>query len=96
MIRTEDGLKLVPELYAVPKDKVAGEYHEPGSQERDALGRCPFLWAQSLYILGKLLQEVSYIHYMPNRQVVWKYYSFTYINMATSSSVLWILLPSVD
>ncbi|PSN48873.1 putative phosphorylase b kinase regulatory subunit alpha [Blattella germanica] len=57
MIRTEDGMKLVPELYAVPGDKVAGEYREPGSQERIALGRCPFLWAQSLYILGKLLQE---------------------------------------
>ncbi|XP_033606191.1 probable phosphorylase b kinase regulatory subunit alpha isoform X4 [Cryptotermes secundus] len=57
MIRTEDGMKLVPELYAVPKDKVAGEYREPGSQERVILGRCPFLWAQSLYILGKLLQE---------------------------------------
>lgn len=66
MIRTEDGLKLVPELYAVPKDKVAGEYHEPGSQERVALGRCPFMWAQSLYILGKLLQEVSFIYCMPN------------------------------
>jgi phosphorylase kinase alpha/beta subunit len=60
MIRTEDGMKLVPELYAVPNDKVAGEYREPGSQERVVVGRCPFLWAQSLYILGKLLQEVSW------------------------------------
>jgi phosphorylase kinase alpha/beta subunit len=66
MIRTEDGMKLVPELYAVPKDKVAGEYHEPGSQERVILGRCPFLWAQSLYILGKLLQEVSRIYTILN------------------------------
>ncbi|KDR24269.1 probable phosphorylase b kinase regulatory subunit alpha isoform X2 [Zootermopsis nevadensis] len=57
MIRTEDGMKLVPELYAVPNDKVSGEYREPGSQERVVVGRCPFLWAQSLYILGKLLQE---------------------------------------
>jgi phosphorylase kinase alpha/beta subunit len=59
MIRTEDGMRLVPELYAVPADKVAEEYKNPGSQERIALGRCPFLWAQSLYILGKLLQEVN-------------------------------------
>lgn len=66
MIRTEDGMKLVPELYAVPKDKVAGEYREPGSQERVILGRCPFLWAQSLYILGKLLQEVSKIYCILN------------------------------
>ncbi|KAJ8870748.1 hypothetical protein PR048_027047 [Dryococelus australis] len=58
MVLSEDGARLVPELYAVPKDKVAEEYREPGSQERVALGRCPFLWAQSLYITGKLLQEV--------------------------------------
>ncbi|XP_067012552.2 probable phosphorylase b kinase regulatory subunit alpha isoform X2 [Anabrus simplex] len=57
MLRTENGIRLVPELYAVPADRVAGEYLEPGSQSRVALGRCPFLWAQSLYILGKLLQE---------------------------------------
>ncbi|XP_047111572.1 probable phosphorylase b kinase regulatory subunit alpha isoform X2 [Schistocerca piceifrons] len=57
LIRTEDGLRLVPELYAVPGDKVSGEYQEPGSQKRIAVGRCPFMWAQSLYILGKLLQE---------------------------------------
>ncbi|XP_015515360.1 probable phosphorylase b kinase regulatory subunit alpha isoform X1 [Neodiprion pinetum] len=57
MIKTEDGMKLVPELYTVPADKVAAEYADPGSQEREAIGRCPFMWAQSLYILGKLLQE---------------------------------------
>lgn len=59
MIKTEDGMRLVPELYAVPGDRVAAEYADPGSQEREALGRCPFMWAQSLYILGKLLQEVN-------------------------------------
>lgn len=58
MIKSEDGMKLVPELYAVPADKVSAEYAEPGSQDREAFGRCPFMWAQSLYILGKLLQEV--------------------------------------
>lgn len=57
MIKHEDGIKLVPELYAVPADKVNEEYKDPGSQERIALGRCPFIWAQSLYILGKLLQD---------------------------------------
>lgn len=59
MIKAEDGMKLVPELYSVAPDNVAAEYAEPGSQSRVALGRCPFMWAQSLYILGKLLQEVS-------------------------------------
>ncbi|XP_043267973.1 probable phosphorylase b kinase regulatory subunit alpha isoform X1 [Venturia canescens] len=57
MIKGDDGIKLVPELYAVTGDKVAAEYAEPGSAQREALGRCPFMWAQSLYILGKLLQE---------------------------------------
>lgn len=60
MVRTEEGMKLVPELYAVPHDAVNGEYQKPGSQNRTVVGRCPFLWGQSLYILGKLLQEVSF------------------------------------
>ena len=58
-VKSEDGIRLVPELYAVTPDKVAAEYAEPGSQERSPLGRCPFLWGESLYILGKLLQEVN-------------------------------------
>nr|XP_034174903.1 probable phosphorylase b kinase regulatory subunit alpha isoform X2 [Osmia lignaria] len=57
MIKTEDGMKLIPELYSVEAVNVSAEYAEPGSQKRVALGRCPFMWAQSLYILGKLLQE---------------------------------------
>lgn len=57
MIKTEDGIKLVPELYAVPPQLVDEEYKDPGSQTRVALGQSPFLWAQSLYIVGKLLQE---------------------------------------
>jgi len=59
MVTTDDGLSLIPELYAVSSDTVADEYKRPGSQHRIAVGRCPFLWAQSLYILGKLLQEVE-------------------------------------
>ncbi|CAB3360738.1 Hypothetical predicted protein [Cloeon dipterum] len=57
MIQTDDGLCLIPEMYAVAPDKVNEEYKNPGSQHRVAVGRCPLLWAQSLYILGKLLQE---------------------------------------
>ncbi|KAG5344276.1 KPBA kinase, partial [Acromyrmex heyeri] len=57
MTKAEDGMKLVPELYSVAPENVSAEYAEPGSQNRIALGRCPFKWAQSLYILGKLLQE---------------------------------------
>ncbi|XP_045763765.1 probable phosphorylase b kinase regulatory subunit alpha isoform X3 [Maniola jurtina] len=57
MIRKDDGIKLVPELYSVPADKADQEQVVPGSQERIPMGRCPFIWGQSLYILGKLLQE---------------------------------------
>lgn len=59
MLHSEDGTLLVPELYAVPSDRVDEEYKSPGSQTRIAIGRCPFLWAQSLYVLAKLLQEVN-------------------------------------
>lgn len=58
MVRTDDGLRLIPELYSVPAEFVPAEYKEPGTQDRIALGQCPFMWAQSLYIIGKLLQEV--------------------------------------
>lgn len=57
MIRSDDGINLVPELYAVPSHLVAAEYKDPGSQDRVPLGQKTFLWAQSLYILGKLLQD---------------------------------------
>ncbi|XP_053678871.1 probable phosphorylase b kinase regulatory subunit alpha isoform X1 [Anopheles nili] len=57
LVKTEEGMKLIPELYAVPDKAVAAEYQAPGSQQRVVVGRCPFLWGQSLYILGKLLQE---------------------------------------
>jgi len=60
MIDSEDDIKLVPELYALESENINAEIENPGSQKRIALGRCPFLWAQSLYMLGKLLQEVSY------------------------------------
>lgn len=60
MIKTEDGLKLVPELYAVTAESVSEEYKNPGSQDRVALGRVPFMWAQSLFIVAQLLKEVSF------------------------------------
>ncbi|XP_017150711.1 probable phosphorylase b kinase regulatory subunit alpha isoform X6 [Drosophila miranda] len=57
MVRSEDGILLVPESYAVRQDLVGLEYQKPGSQIREVVGRCPFLWGQSLFILGRLLQE---------------------------------------
>jgi Glycosyl hydrolases family 15. len=68
MVQGEEGMKFVPQLYAVPPEHVDEEYKNPGCVERIALGRCPLLWAQSLYILGRLLQHVSffflYFHFL--------------------------------
>ncbi len=33
------------------------EYGKPGHAERVPGGRCPLMWAQGLYIIGKLLHE---------------------------------------
>ena len=49
--------KLVPEIYSVPNDKVTEEEAIPGSQERVPTGRIPFMWAQSLYVVGHLLRD---------------------------------------
>jgi phosphorylase kinase alpha/beta subunit len=47
----------VPELYSVPAYKVEDEYKNPKSQERVPLGKVPHMWAQSLYIISKLLRN---------------------------------------
>ena len=57
LIKTEDGLRLVPEMYAVPGHLVESEYRQPHSQERIPIGSLPFMWAQSLYTVGRLLKE---------------------------------------
>ena len=58
---TDEGLRLVPEMYSVPEDQVQAEYEQPGSVDRSAVGQLPFMWAQSLYITGRLLQDVCYL-----------------------------------
>ncbi|XP_059170529.1 probable phosphorylase b kinase regulatory subunit alpha isoform X3 [Physella acuta] len=57
LLKTEDGIPIVPELYAVPKDLVDKEYEEPNSQKRVAAGKIPHMWGQSMYILGRLMIE---------------------------------------
>lgn len=57
MIRTEEGLRHVPEMYGVPADKVHLESETPHSQARVPVGQVPYMWSQSLFILGRLLQE---------------------------------------
>ncbi|KAL3214523.1 hypothetical protein MRX96_034868 [Rhipicephalus microplus] len=56
-IRTDEGLRLVPEMYAVQADKVNKEAQTPHSQHRLPIGEIPFLWAQSLYVLAHLLHD---------------------------------------
>ncbi|ORY50715.1 phosphorylase kinase alphabeta [Rhizoclosmatium globosum] len=55
--RPPTGTKLVPELYIVPRDKIAEEKSNHGSVKRIANENIPLVWAQSLYILGQLIQE---------------------------------------
>ncbi|XP_071951330.1 phosphorylase b kinase regulatory subunit alpha, skeletal muscle isoform-like isoform X2 [Antedon mediterranea] len=57
LVRLENGIKGVPELYYVPEEKVDLEYKNPHSQKREAGGKMPHMWGQSLYILGCLLKE---------------------------------------
>ncbi|CAN9507182.1 unnamed protein product [Ophioblennius macclurei] len=57
LIRGKNGIKLVPELYSVPRDKMEEEYSNPHSVDRVAMGQLPHMWGQSLYILGCLLAE---------------------------------------
>ncbi|XP_063068268.1 phosphorylase b kinase regulatory subunit alpha, liver isoform [Engraulis encrasicolus] len=57
LIRGKNGIRLMPELYAVPADKVEEEYRNPHSVDRAPAGQLPHLWGQSLYILGALMAE---------------------------------------
>ncbi|EJD73824.1 phosphorylase b kinase regulatory subunit alpha [Loa loa] len=57
IVINRNGLRLMPELYKVPFDKVAAEKHQHGSQDREADGAIPFLWAQALYIICCLLYD---------------------------------------
>ncbi|KAG9485711.1 hypothetical protein GDO78_008674 [Eleutherodactylus coqui] len=57
LIRGKNGIRLVPELYAVPHDKIDEEYHNPHTVDRIPLGKLPHMWGQSLYIIGCLLAE---------------------------------------
>jgi phosphorylase kinase alpha/beta subunit len=52
-----DGLKLLPELYYVPKENIAAERANPQTQTRLPNENVPLVWAQSLYFLGQMLSE---------------------------------------
>lgn len=53
----QNGQKLLPELYFVPEESVEKEREQPGSQKRIPNDNVPLVWAQSLYILGCLLED---------------------------------------
>ena len=50
-------MKLVPELYIVPRELIEAERANHGSQERVPNQNVPLVWAQSLYILGNLIYD---------------------------------------
>lgn len=52
-----DGLHLLPELYWVPEDAIDAERAAPGSQRRHPNDNLPLVWAQSLYLLGRMLHD---------------------------------------
>lgn len=53
----QNGQQLLPELYAVPLDLIAAEKANPHSQERVPNENVPLVWAQSLFMLGCLIQD---------------------------------------
>ncbi len=52
-----DGVKLLPELYIVPKDLIDAEKQNPGSQKRVPNENIPLVWAQSLFLLSDMIQN---------------------------------------
>ena len=52
-----DGDLLLPELYRVTADRIDAERQAPNSQEREPNENVPLVWAQSLYVLGALIQD---------------------------------------
>ena len=57
LVVEREGLRLLPELYYVPKESIEAERSHPGTQKRLPNENIPLVWAQSLYILGQLLGE---------------------------------------
>jgi phosphorylase kinase alpha/beta subunit len=51
------GYRLLPELYFVPKTQIETERRNPQSQNRLPNENLPLVWAQSLYLLGQMLDD---------------------------------------
>ncbi len=52
-----DGQRLLPELYYVPHEAVDAERAAPGSQARVPNDNVPLVWAQSLFMLARMLDD---------------------------------------
>ncbi|MBC3766368.1 glycoside hydrolase family 15 protein [Neptunicella marina] len=52
-----NGHKLLPELYYVPLELIEQERENPGSQPRVPNENVPLVWAQSLFLLGSMLED---------------------------------------
>lgn len=50
-----EGQHLLPELYFVPAEAIDEERMSPGSAERQPNANQPLVWAQSLWVVGRLL-----------------------------------------
>ena len=53
----QNGQHLLPELFVVPKESIAAEKANPHSQDRVPNENIPLVWAQSLFMLGCLIQD---------------------------------------
>ena len=53
----QNGQYLLPELFTVPADLIAAEKANPHSQDRIPNENVPLVWAQSLFMLGCLIQD---------------------------------------
>jgi len=52
-----DGQKLLPELYYVPRQAIDAERARPHSQLRVPNPNVPLVWAQSLYLLARMIRD---------------------------------------
>jgi len=53
----EDGQKLLPELYIIPKASIDAEKSNPGTQIRIPNENLPLVWAQSLFMLSDMILD---------------------------------------
>jgi phosphorylase kinase alpha/beta subunit len=53
----QDGFPLLPELYYVPEEAIAAERETPHSQTRLPNDNVPLVWAQSLFLLGQMVDD---------------------------------------